>query len=428
MLATYASTALILGASLLLGSALLSLARWPRPAWLAGATGFAALVVIAPFAIRLPGRATTAAVLVGALCALAAVALWRDRGRAGGGGASWPVAIAVVALVLALATVPFVVNERVGVLGEGIYTNDHAAQLYWADWLRTGFGPEPSAVGFGYPVGPQAVAVIAAQVGGLSLVEAFNGLLLAIPALTALAALAGLGALPAGRRIAVAAAAGIPYLAASFLAQSAFKETAMGLFVLSFALALAALSAGDPAPRRGVVAVGSLLAAASVFTFSLPGLAWFAVALCAWVALEALAGRSPVGARRIGAALRDHRLAAALAGVAIVAARRGHDRPRRGLHRAHRRRPGLGRQARLAGLPRRGARDLAAGRLPDRPRGGGRGACSRPRSARSPPATAPGCWSAAGRRRCSRCWSRARWSTPARGCSPRSTSRPRRSR
>ena len=54
-------------------------------------------------------------------------------------------------------------NDRVGVLGEGIYTNDHAAQLYWADWLQHGFGPEPSAVRFGYPIGPQAVAAIAAE-------------------------------------------------------------------------------------------------------------------------------------------------------------------------------------------------------------------------------------------------------------------------
>ena len=63
------------------------------------------------------------------------------------------------------------ITDRVGVLGEGIYTNDHAAQLYWADWLQHGFGPEPSAVRFGYPIGPQAVAVIAAGRPGRILVE-----------------------------------------------------------------------------------------------------------------------------------------------------------------------------------------------------------------------------------------------------------------
>ena len=165
----------------------------------------------------------------------------------------------MAAIAIALATLPFLFNDRVGVLGEGIYTNDHAAQLYWAEWLRSGFGPEPSAVRFGYPIGPQAVAVIAAEVTGSSLVSAFNGLLLAIPALTGLAALAALGELRPGRRIAVASICALPYLAASFLAQSAFKETAMALFVLAFAIALAGLARagwravwrGRADPRRG---------------------------------------------------------------------------------------------------------------------------------------------------------------------------------
>ena len=77
--------------------------------------------------------------------------------------------------------------------------------------------------------------MIAAQVDGASLVGAFNGLLLAIPALTGLTALGALAGFPPLRRIAIAAICGLPYLGASFLAQSAFKETAMGLFVLAFA-------------------------------------------------------------------------------------------------------------------------------------------------------------------------------------------------
>ena len=100
--------------------------------------------------------------------------------------------------------------------------------------------------------------MIAAEVTGSSLVSAFNGLLLAIPALTGLVALAALG------ELARAADRGRvdqrpAYLAASFLAQSAFKETAMALFVLAFAIALAGLpepggglsaSSGWSSPRR----------------------------------------------------------------------------------------------------------------------------------------------------------------------------------
>ena len=265
MLEIYASTVLILAASLLIGRAiLLQLGGRGQLMWLSGATGFAALVVIAPFLVRLPGRATTAAIVVGVLCVLAAVAIAREA-RERSTGHEWLLGVAAAAIVVCLATLPFLFNDRVGVLGEGIYTNDHAAQLYWADWLQNGVGPEPNAVQFGYPIGPQAVAVIAGEVTGSSLVSAFNGLLLAIPALTALTALGALAELPPLRRIAVAAICGLPFLAASFLAQSAFKETAMGLFVLAFALAMAAAS-GEGAGRRErapwivVIGVGVLLA------------------------------------------------------------------------------------------------------------------------------------------------------------------------
>ena len=101
---------------------------------------------------------------------------------------------------------------------------------------------------FGYPTGPQSVAAVAAEATNASLLDAFNGLLLAIPVLTALTALAALDWLPAGRRVVAASLAGLPYLAASFLAQSAFKETAMALLVLAFAVALGEL--GAAAARR----------------------------------------------------------------------------------------------------------------------------------------------------------------------------------
>ena len=183
MLAIYAASALIIAASLLAGETVLTLLRWKGSRWLAGATGFAALVVVATFAVRLPGRALTAAIVVGALLAACAWIVVRDRERER--GVWWAGAVAAI-LVIAAASIPFALNDRVGVLGEGIYTNDHAAQLYWTAWLRDGFGPEPSAVAWGYPIGPQALVAIVAEVTHVSLVSAFNGLLLAIVALTAL--------------------------------------------------------------------------------------------------------------------------------------------------------------------------------------------------------------------------------------------------
>ena len=185
------------GASVIFGRAIGALLGRERPPWLSAATGFAALVIVAPLLLRLPGRGTTAAIVLGLLLIGAARIAYRDLRRAGDAG-DWRLGIAVALIVVAAASIPFVISDRVGVLGSGVYTNDHAAQLYWADWLQHGFGPEPSAVRFGYPVGPQAVAAIAATVTGTNLVDAFNGLLLAIPALTALTALGALTAMPAG--------------------------------------------------------------------------------------------------------------------------------------------------------------------------------------------------------------------------------------
>lgn len=319
MLAIYASTFLVCAASVAVGRAILGLLGRRHPASLSGATGFATLVVVSPVLLALPGRATTAAVVLGLVVIAAAGIAVRDSRR--------PedierclLGLAAFALVVAVASLPFVLSGRVGVLGEGVYTNDHAAQLYWADWLQHGFGPEPSAVRFGYPIGPQAVAVIAAQATQTTLVSSFNGLLLAIPALTAVTALGGLAAMPPVRRLAIASLCGLPYLAASFLAQSAFKETAMALFVLAFALALAARGDAEdskPPPWRSIVAICLLLGAASVFTFSVPGLAWFLLAVPLWLALEARAGRSPVNWGAIRDGLAAHKVTVAV-GVVIV--------------------------------------------------------------------------------------------------------------
>jgi len=295
MLSVYGSAAAILLASLVLGRALLHLLGRTEATWLAGAVGFAALAVAAPLLIRLPGRAATVAVLIGVAVLASLYRLWRTRGTRPRTAPGAP--LAVIFVVLAAASLPFAFNERHGPLGEGIYTNDQGAQLYWTDWLQNGFGPEPKAVQFGYPTGPQAVAAAAAEATNAPLLDAFNGLLLAIPVLTALAALAALDQLPTGRRVVAASLAGLPYLGASFLAQSAFKETAMALLVLAFAVALTELghepAPGDrqPHPRRAMLVALILFTVASVFVYSLPGLVWFAIAVPVWLALELGTGR-----------------------------------------------------------------------------------------------------------------------------------------
>ena len=387
MIGTLVAAVLIVFSSVVIGRTLMLALGWKRPEWVAGAVGFAALVVVAPFLVRLPGRGLTAAVILGVITIACAVVTrratpQRAHGEPSAGESDRPraqhlVALCVVPAVIAVSCLPFLFNERTGVLGEGIYTNDQAAQLYWADWLADGFGPQPNAVSVGYPVGPQALAASVSEGTTVNLVDAFNGLLVAIPALTALAALSLLSALPPWRRGLAAGLTGLPYLGASFLAQSGFKETVMAMLVVALAvvLHLAGRREGEDRelpPARAVVGVIAVLGAASVFTFSIPGGAWFAIAIPVWAILTVGFGTGRIDLKRIGSAAGEHRML--LIGGAIALARAGCDRhrPRARLHREDRRGPGLKRQALLARLPGRGAGHLARGRLPRRSRRRGR--------------------------------------------------------
>ncbi|HSI80758.1 MAG TPA: hypothetical protein VK919_08920, partial [Solirubrobacterales bacterium] len=63
MIHTYLTALLILVASLLSGRAILHALGARTATWLSGVTGFSTLVILAPFLLRLPGRATTAAII-----------------------------------------------------------------------------------------------------------------------------------------------------------------------------------------------------------------------------------------------------------------------------------------------------------------------------------------------------------------------------
>jgi hypothetical protein len=354
MLGVYGSAAAILVASLVLGRALLHIVGLSVHTWLGGVVGFAALTIACPLLIRLPGRGTTVSILLGLVMIAAILYLWReDRGgrllvrrshgpqqardpggpRPPGEGhpeTSWALGVLVALIVVVVTSLPFAFNERDGVLGEGVYTNDQAAQLFWTDWLQEGVGPEPNAVRFGYPTGPQSVAATVAEATNASLLDSFNGLLIAIPVLTALTALGVMGALSPARRVIAASLTAIPYLAASFLAQSAFKETAMALLVLAFAVTLRDLAflnrhpdyGGGAHPRRALIIVLILLTAASVFVYSIPGLVWFALALPIWLVLELVTGGLRIDLDAARTAVRSHRrmiIAVAIVLVAIAA-------------------------------------------------------------------------------------------------------------
>ena len=232
MVGTYISAALICAASLLVGRSLLALLGYERWTWLEPAVGLAALFTVAGFFARAPGHATTAAIFVLVLLVAAAFATRLPYSYGAAAREGWPVLVAVF-VVLAI---PFAINARFGLIGVG-FNNDLGLHLQWAEWLKNGLGPAPDR---GYPLGPHALCTTISVLPGIGLDEAFMGLVIAIPAVTGLTALAVLRDLAPGRRILGAVLVALPYLAVSYFAQSAFKETAEALFALAFAIALPA--------------------------------------------------------------------------------------------------------------------------------------------------------------------------------------------
>ena len=283
-------------ASLLVGRSLLAAMGRERWSWLEPSVGLAALFAVAGFFARAPGHATGAALFVAALVVAAAVVAFRRPYRYGD---AVRVGLPVALVVLALLAIPFAVTGRLGLIGVG-FNNDLGLHLAWAEWLRDGLGPTPDT---GYPLGPHGLATTVSALPGIGLDQAFMGLVIAIPVLTALTALAAVGELGAGRRLIATVLVALSYLAVSFYAQSAFKETAEALFVVAFAIAM---PAAWPIPRDwpgrlrtlGPLAV---LAAGIVFSYSFPGLAWpvAAAAIFALSIPEVRQALSPRSLRRL---------------------------------------------------------------------------------------------------------------------------------
>ncbi|HYJ21099.1 MAG TPA: hypothetical protein VEW07_03640 [Solirubrobacterales bacterium] len=304
MIGTYASAALICAASLLVGRAILSLAGRRSWSWLEPGVGLAAVLAVTGVLARAPGHGTSATLGLAALLVVAALVVWWLPYEAPGAlRAGLPVAIVLIAVL----SIPFAISGRWGLLGVG-FNNDLGLHLAWAEWLRSGFGPAPDT---GYPLGPHGLAVATAAVPGIGLGQAFIGEIIAIGVLTGLTALGALRELASGRRLAAAAMVALPYLAASYFAQAAFKETAEALFVLSFAIFLTAPGRPDSGGWARLRYALPLLALAGgiFFSYSFAGIAWP-------VAIAALWSLTQPGVRR---ALRPRALLRLLLRPAVLA-------------------------------------------------------------------------------------------------------------
>jgi hypothetical protein len=305
------ATVLVLAASALGGSTICRLAGLPRPAGVAPAVGFAALLTISAVTIRLPGRAgTTAAVLAVLLTACAVFELSR---RPLSPPPAWAPLTAIA--VVALAMLPFASVGHVGLLGAG--TNDDSAEHLLAAWALQGHTAlNPSKlVSSGYPVGPHALLATIAGATGISLEHGLTGILLAVPAMLAVAAGALVPTRHGALRGVLGAAVGLCYLQSGFLVQASFKEPMEALMLVAFAAVLTEIGAGGgratPEWRRALPL--GVLGAGAVYIYSYPGLLWLVGTLAAWAAVKlGLAVR----AGRARAELRAS-LPAALAAFAV---------------------------------------------------------------------------------------------------------------
>ncbi len=148
MLGTYASFAAILVASGLIGQAVFCLCGRRSWTWLAPAVGLAATTAVAWATVRLPGEGAAAAIAIGLLVLVAlGVVLWdglRAPGRCSRAAPQpwsprW-----------SLASLPFIVEGRFGILGTGL-NPDMSQHLFAADRLAHGEGSR--LIAQGYPLG-----------------------------------------------------------------------------------------------------------------------------------------------------------------------------------------------------------------------------------------------------------------------------------
>src|SRR3954466_6395332 len=320
--------ALIVPAPLLLGSAIMVIAGRPRHSAAVPATGMSALLVICGVAIKLPGHAVTAAIVVGVALIGCFFAFGRAQGPAGRVRSGAIVVVIGAALVVAI---PFATSGRIGIFGQGLVNDDMASHLLFTEWISTHAGPTPDLIKGGYPLGPHAIVAATAKVSGASLIEAFAGLTGAIAVLLALTAYGALRGVRGWLRVPGAVLAASPYLAAAYLAQGAFKEPLLGLTLLGFALALPPLlpewsrraadagyqagSSRHPPGARAAIPLG-MIAAGTIYNYSFPGLAWLLGAALIWMLLIAWRERDRARGFLAGLRLRE-RLRRARSAIAL---------------------------------------------------------------------------------------------------------------
>ncbi len=282
MFGVYAAVAVLLAASVTIGLALWRVSGWERASYCAPAAGFALVMSVTEIASWLPGRTVTAAAVVAVLVVASAFALWAAPYPP---GENVPDLALVIGASLLLVGLPFIASGGFGVLGMGD-NNDMSVHLGAAYWLQTHtIQQDVMLVKPGYPLGPHALAGTLGSGLGISVVKGFTAVMLAVPVLTAITAYGGLERVRRSWRWVGALLAGFAYLAASYFAQDAFKETIEALLLLAFVLGLREFGGEMRWPRaRQAVPLG-VLVAGGLYVYSYTAIVWplgvLAVALAA---------------------------------------------------------------------------------------------------------------------------------------------------
>jgi hypothetical protein len=294
LLALTSAVALLLAVSALLGAAI-----WRGCGHVSGGPsaplGFAALLIMGGVCAQLPHGDVLTASIVGVLSAASLAYLWPTRSNLA--DVLWGAGTA--AGVVALALIPFAVSGRVGLLGVG--TNDDLVEHLLASWTLQGHAPLSSSklISSGYPTGPHSIAAAISAVTGMSIEHAFTGLIVAVPAVLALACLPLLPDRSRALRSLAAALVGLCYLQAAYLVQASFKEPIESVILVGFVAVLMALETRPTASALRLIPL-AVLAAASVYVNSYLGLLWPAGTLLLWAAARMRASRRHGDIRTLG--------------------------------------------------------------------------------------------------------------------------------
>lgn len=267
MIATFCGVVIVVAVSVLAGQFLCWISGARTWADEAPAVGLSWMLVSGLACLHLPGRMTTAFVLT-ALPAVAGAWLMVTRPGLRPPGLLAPASVAVLALTL----VPFLVHQRFGILGFS-FNNDMSAHLLYAWSYRDPVVAHAAPILDYYPFGPHAASAALNAALSVPMDAAFTGFTLAAPVLTAMIAVQVLEGAPRGLRVVAAVLAGLPYIAAAYLGQGAFKELMLTTLLLGVTAWLIALRAGG---RSGPLMLlpGGLIACGILSCYAIPGLVW----------------------------------------------------------------------------------------------------------------------------------------------------------